>query len=139
MLRAFSKIGNSMQIPSWIRPALTGAAAGAAVLAIVGFSFGGWVTAGTASASVRDARTQLAARFCVNKFAAGPDAVAQLAILKKTKSWERDELIEEGGWASFSGIDGDLSGVADACAKQLTAMDSLPSMTQAVPTGVDNG
>jgi len=127
-----------MQIPSWISPALTGAAAGAAALAIIGFSFGGWVTAGTASASIRDARTQLAARFCVNKFAAGPDAVAQFAKLKKTKSWERDELIEEGGWASFPGVDGRVLGVADACAKQLANMDDLPSITQTVPTGADN-
>jgi len=127
-----------MQIPSWISPALTGAAVGAAALAIVGFSFGGWVTAGTAGASVRDARTQLAAKFCVNKFAAGPDAVAQFAKLKETKSWERDELIEEGGWASFPGVDGGVLGVADACAKQLANMDDLPSMTETVPTGADN-
>ncbi|MCI5075263.1 hypothetical protein [Oricola sp.] len=127
-----------MQIPSWISPALTGAAAGAAALAVIGFSFGGWVTAGTASASVREARTQVVAKFCVNKFAADPDAVAQFAKLKKTKSWERDQLIVEGGWASFPGIDGGILGVADACAKQLAKMDALPPMAQPVPTGADN-
>ena len=37
-----------MNIPEWLKPALYGAAAGAVALAIVGFSWGGWVTGGTA-------------------------------------------------------------------------------------------
>ena len=37
-----------MKIPEWLKPALYGAAAGAVALAIVGFSWGGWVTGGTA-------------------------------------------------------------------------------------------
>ena len=33
-----------MNVPSYLKPALTGAVIGAAALAIVGFSWGGWVT-----------------------------------------------------------------------------------------------
>ncbi len=35
-----------MKFPTWLKPALFGAAGGAIALAIVGFSWGGWVTGG---------------------------------------------------------------------------------------------
>jgi hypothetical protein len=38
-----------MKLPEWFKPALYGAAAGAVAIAIAGFSWGGWVTGGTAS------------------------------------------------------------------------------------------
>lgn len=116
-----------MQVPSWIGPALAGAAVGAALLAVAGFGVAGWVTASTASTAVREARTQLIAKLCVNKFAADPDAAANFAMLKEAKSWNRDEIIEKGGWASFPGVDQGILGVAYVCAKQLAAMDNLPS------------
>lgn len=40
--------GNVVQTPDWLKPALYGALAGATALAIAGFSWGGWVTGGTA-------------------------------------------------------------------------------------------
>lgn len=116
-----------MQIPSWTQPALTGAAVGAVVVALSGFSYGGWVTGGTAAgmatSAAREARTQLAASICAHNFAAAPDASAQLIKLKEMKSWNRDEFITEGGWAIISGLDDNVRGTADACAKQLAAMD----------------
>ena len=36
-----------MQLPTWLKPALLGAGVGAIALAIVGFSWGGWVTGGS--------------------------------------------------------------------------------------------
>ena len=38
-----------MQVPSETKPALWGAAGGAVALAIVGFTWGGWMTNGTAN------------------------------------------------------------------------------------------
>ena len=35
---------NIMQIPTWVKPAVYGAGAGAVALAIIGFTWGGWVT-----------------------------------------------------------------------------------------------
>jgi hypothetical protein len=134
-----------MQIPSWTKPALTGAAGGAVVLAIAGFSWGGWVTGGTAQDmaedAARDASTAIVASLCVNKFAAGPNATAQLAKLKETKSWNQDDFIEDGGWASIPGIEDGMRGLANACAKQLVAMDELPmpAMAPAVEISADNG
>jgi alpha/beta superfamily hydrolase len=43
-----------MNSPEWLKPGLYGAAAGAIALAIVGFSWGGWVTGGTAKQMASD-------------------------------------------------------------------------------------
>ena len=54
-----------MNIPVWIKPAAYGAIVGGIIVAIVGFSWGGWVTGGTArtsaSAAADASRTDLAA------------------------------------------------------------------------------
>lgn len=120
-----------MQIPSSTKPALLGAAAGATVLAIVGFSsYGGWVTGGTAQDMAdkagNEAGKKIVASLCVKKFAAAPDAIAQLVKLKEAKSWERDNFIEDGGWSTIPGIEDGIKGVADTCAEQLIEMDKLP-------------
>ena len=107
-------------------------AAGAAVATmIVGFTAGGWTTGGSAAAmaerAARDARAELAATVCVQKFAAEADAAEKLAALKKASSWERDAFMEEGGWVLLTGMEKAVPGAADACADQLVAMDHLPS------------
>ena len=45
---------NIMQTPEWLKPGLYGAACGAAALAVIGFSWGGWVTGGTARTMAAD-------------------------------------------------------------------------------------
>lgn len=132
-----------MQIPPGTRPALMGAVAGAVVLAIAGFSYGGWVTGGTAQSmadtAASDARTQLVAGLCVNRFVAEPDASAQLVKLKEIKSWDRDDFIDEGGWASIDGVGDDVRGAANECARQLAAMEMVPAAAAVVPASADNG
>src|SRR5688572_3378550 len=95
-----------MKIPIETKPALWGFACGAAALAIVGFSWGGWMTGGKAesSASMRaDAAVVAAlAPLCVANFQRAADVGVQLAELKKASSWSRGEIIEKGGWATFS-------------------------------------
>ena len=62
---------NPMQIPVWLKPGLWGAASGAVVMAIVGFSQLGWKTEGTAEQLAQDrADTAVVAAlvpFCVAK------------------------------------------------------------------------
>lgn len=119
-----------MQNTDWAKAAATGAGAGAVVLAIAGFTWGGWVTGGTAHRmadnAARDARTEVVASLCVHNFAAGPDAKGQLAKLKETRSYERDNFIEDGGWANIPGLEDGMRGVANACADRLVAMEKLP-------------
>jgi hypothetical protein len=45
---------NIMHPPEWLKPGLYGAACGAVALAVIGFSWGGWVTGGTARTMAAD-------------------------------------------------------------------------------------
>ncbi|WP_137391202.1 hypothetical protein [Rhodoligotrophos defluvii] len=98
---------------------------------IIGFSWGGWVTGGTArdmaDTAAEEARAQLAATVCVDRFMDAADARTQLAALKETSSWERDSFIEEGGWATLPGMDEPVEASADLCAERLAEMQLPPS------------
>lgn len=103
-----------------------------ALTMILGFTVGGWVTGGTAATMERqsavDARQSLVASLCVNNFVSSPQASSALAKLKEASSWEQDDFIEEGGWASIAGLKEQVSGAADACADRLAEMESIPEV-----------
>lgn len=111
---------------------------------LIGFTVGGWTTGGSAAVmaekAARDARAQLAASICVEKFVttAGAD---KLTALKDASQWQRDNFVEEGGWTQLVGIEKAVPGAADLCATELVAMDSLPVRTvaPAVPTTTTDG
>jgi len=79
--------------------------AGSVVVAtIVGFSWGGWVTGGSAQEmaeeSAAQARQEVAAVVCVDRFMAAPDAGVQLIALQEiTSPRAQGKFVEEGGWA----------------------------------------
>ena len=109
-----------MNMPTNTKPWIQGAVAGAIVLAIVGFSWGGWVTGGTAaknSASAsHDAVVAALAPICVERFRAQPDAVVKADALIKSSSWERGNLVEKSGFATMPGAKSADADVARACA-----------------------
>ncbi len=107
---------------------------GAAVLTmIVGFTAGGWTTGGTAMTmatdAARNARAELVANVCVEKFVNGPNASQKLAELKEISSYKRDTFIKDGGWVQLAGMEREASGAADLCASHLASMDALPART----------
>ena len=98
---------------------------------VIGFSWGGWVTGGTATRMAADAAAgasaQIAAADCINRFENDPDAKAQLAALKKAdSSYERGDLIQKGGWATMPGSKEPVVGAADICAQKLMSI-KLPA------------
>jgi hypothetical protein len=106
-----------------IKPAAWGAIAGAVALAIVGFSWGGWMLGGPAE-RMAQARADTAVvtaltPICIAKFRAQADAAAKLTELKKASTWEQGSYIEKGGWATIPGTDAPSTAVARACAEQL--------------------
>jgi hypothetical protein len=117
--------------PEWTKPAVYGVAVGAVATLIIGFNWGGWVTGGTASEMAakasQAAQEQLVASICVERFAAAPDAAAKLAALKKTKTWEQDTFVTEGGWIQVDALEEQITGAAGLCADQLIAMESIPA------------
>lgn len=103
-------------------------AAGVAVATIVlGFTVGGWVTGGTAQEmaenAVDEARAQLVANVCVEKFVSSEQFASQLTALKETSSWDRDSMIADGGWTTLPGLEDAVGGAADLCAERLAEME----------------
>jgi len=81
------------------------ACAGSVIAAtIVGFSWGGWTTGGSAQEMAEDsaaqARQELAAVVCVDRFMAAPDVGVQLTALKELeRSYQQGKFVADGGWA----------------------------------------
>ena len=100
-----------------------GIAIGAVATILVGFSFGGWVTGGTARKTAeRDAKYATIAALapiCVEKFENNADAAMNLSTLKKISLWQQASFIEKGGWATMPGASEADMGVAQACAELL--------------------
>lgn len=92
---------------------------------IVGFAWGGWVTGGSAAqraaSAASNARAELAAQVCVERFERSPTAAVELASLKKTDEWERGSFMKKGGWVTLPGMTTPVSGAADLCAEKLVA------------------
>ncbi|NLS07977.1 hypothetical protein HGP14_32690 [Rhizobium sp. P32RR-XVIII] len=107
---------------------------GVSVLTMVlGFTMGGWTTGGRASVmasnAAKQATSELVASMCVQNFVTGTDAAKNLAALKETSSWQRNDFIEKGGWMTIAGLDEKVDGAADLCAETLADMKELPAAT----------
>jgi len=115
-----------MNIPMETKPALWGMVGGAIAAAIIGFTWGGWVTGGRAETDAKqraDTAVVVAlAPVCVERFQRAPDVAANLAALKKTEQWSQGGFIEKGGWATAPGAAAtdQASAVAKACAALLS-------------------
>jgi hypothetical protein len=102
---------------------------------IVGFSWGGWVTGGTAgqmaTTSAQNASVLALTPLCVAK---GEGQAEQLAALKKESTWSRSDFVTKAGWVANVN-EKFRSAVATACASTLVeAMDAKP-VADAKPAG----
>ena len=114
-----------MNTPNWLKPGLFGAVVGAGALAIVGFSWGGWVTGSTAEKMASEqARSKVLAALvpiCVEQSSQDPGVVETLALLKDTSSYQRNDLLMKTGWATMPGSSDPDRDVASACMRVLAA------------------
>jgi hypothetical protein len=114
-----------LKIPIELKPGLWGAAGGAIAAAIIGFTWGGWVTGGRAATDATQGANAAVvvalAPVCVEKFQRTAGAEANLAALKKIDSWLQGDFVEKGGWATVTGSKStdQVSAVAKACATLL--------------------
>ena len=106
-----------------IKPVLWGAVAGAIVLAIVGFNWGGWVTSSNADAMAKETAANAVAErlgsICVAQFNQDSQKGQKLKEMKEKDVWDKGRYIEKQSWAIMPGDDKADSKVADACAKHL--------------------
>jgi hypothetical protein len=114
-----------MQVPAAIKPAIWGAIGGAVAAMIIGFTWGGWVTGGTAgrmaTTSAQDATVLALTPLCVAKAEQQPE---QLVLLKAESSWRREDFVTKAGWVANVN-EKYRSAVAKACASAI--VEAMPS------------
>jgi hypothetical protein len=103
---------------------IQGVVIGAVASMVIGFSWGGWVTGGTANKLAAEqagnAVVAVLTPLCVAKFLQDGDAKANLAVLQKISSnWEQGQYLEKGGWATRPGAASPDYELARACAAKL--------------------
>jgi hypothetical protein len=109
-----------------IQISVVSAIAGAIVLAIVGFSWGGWVTGGTAQ-DMADEKAENAVidrlvPICVSQYSKDPEKDVKLKELKDTNGWQKGEFVEKQGWATLPGEENPNRKVAEECANRIMAL-----------------
>ena len=97
---------------------------GALMTMYVGFNFGGWVTNGGAVAMAKETATTAVAErlgsICVAQFNRDKAKSEKLVEMKGKDAWEIGRFIDAQSWAIMPGDEKSDSGVADACARQLS-------------------
>jgi hypothetical protein len=97
--------------------------ASAVLTMIVGFSWGGWVTGGTARTTAEtmalEAVATRLAPICVLQSGRDPAQAAKLVALQAESSWQRGEYVGQQGWATMPGEPEPDGRVAQACAALL--------------------
>jgi len=102
-----------------IKYGIWGRICGGVIAMIVGFSWGGWTTAGTTQTMTKEAVLASQAAICVAQFMKQPNHEQKLKELGDVSSWQRAEVIEKGGWDKMPGQEKAGYAVARACADGL--------------------
>ena len=88
-----------MKIPESVKPAVWGMVGGGIATMIIGFSWGGWITAGAAgqmeNASAKAAIVQAFTPLCVARAEPQLDKLAELKTLSR---WKHNDFVAEAGW-----------------------------------------
>jgi hypothetical protein len=115
-----------MNSPEWLKPGLYGAVVGAGALAIVGFSWGGWMTAGAAEKmAAEQARAEVVAALvpiCIEQSNQDPQVQERLAEMKGARPIQRRDIIMNAGWATMPGATDPNRQVALACVEKLATL-----------------
>ena len=110
-----------------IKPLLWGIVVGAITLLIIIFWAGWVVTISTAEDRgkklAKEAVLEQLVPICVKQYLQDPNKVERFAELKEKSSYQRDDYVEESGWANMPGSESSVRGVADNCAKQIIELE----------------
>ncbi|HEY5740082.1 MAG TPA: hypothetical protein VIW27_10175 [Gammaproteobacteria bacterium] len=113
-----------MNISHNVKPAIWGMVAGAVATMVVGFSWGGWITRGTAgelkTASANAAVVEVLTPRCV---AHAEQQTDKLAVLRQESSWKYRDFVVSAGWVDDV-VDNYQYEVAIACANKLVGDDA---------------
>lgn len=101
---------------------LWGGVGGAVLAMIVGFNWGGWVTAKGAQKVSEDAVTAVQAAICAAQFMKAPTHDLRVKEFQATEGYRRTEFVEKGGWDRMPGQERAAWGVADTCASNIDSL-----------------
>ncbi|MET0529084.1 MAG: hypothetical protein ABW003_12235 [Microvirga sp.] len=112
-----------MKTPEWLRPGLDGVACGAIAVTLVGFTWGGWVTGGTArQMSADQSQAEVIAALtsiCLDQSKRDPQLAERVVLLKAASSYQRGDIVMKNGWATMPGTSEGNRLVASACADRI--------------------
>lgn len=108
-----------MTIPKWTKPGIYGALCGAIAATVIGFSWGGWTTGGSARAMAQDLAadevTLALVPVCLDHSAVDPERAGKIAALQELSGFSRRNAMLETGWATRPGSDTPDRNLASAC------------------------
>jgi predicted TIM-barrel enzyme len=114
-----------MTTPEWLKPGISGAVIGAVMTAVVGFSWGGWMTSDgagkMANAMARDRVTAAMVPVCLDMARNDPDRAAQLASIRDASRFRQRDAVMATGWATMPGSEAPDRDLAEACLAALQA------------------
>ncbi|MCF2906185.1 hypothetical protein L0666_14410 [Octadecabacter sp. CECT 8868] len=117
-----------MTFPEWTKPGFYGALGGAIAISILGFSWGGWTTSGTAQEMAQDHAseevTMAMVPVCLDMSASDPERAEKLASIQDASGFGRRRAMMETGWATLPGTDTPNSDLAAACIEELELNES---------------
>jgi len=94
---------------------------------LAGFTWGGWVTGGSAQRAAttmaNDAVVNRLSSICVAQFQQDPAKVEKLAEMMAASSYQRGNYVKEQGWATMPGDEQSDTKVATECAKVLAQLE----------------
>ena len=112
-----------MTFPEWTKPGVYGALIGAVAVSILGFTWGGWTTAGSAQDMADSFATEQVTLamvpVCLDRSQADADRTAKLLTLQEATSYQRRNAMMETGWATLPGNENPNRDLADACLAKL--------------------
>ena len=113
-----------MQIREMIQPVIIGLIVGGALTAIVGFNWGGWVSAAKANEIALQKSTLAVAEvmtpYCVAAALADPNYASLFETMKAGTSYDRTAIVTKAGWATPMGATAPNAALAAACQGKLT-------------------
>ena len=99
-----------------------GLVCGAIIAMIIGFGWGGWVTAGTSQKMTDTAVLASQAAICVAQYVKEPNSQEKLKEFAAVDSYKRSEFIEKGGWDKMPGQKEAGYDVRNACVTGLEVL-----------------
>ena len=114
-----------MEVPTWLKPAISGAVVGAIATMVLGFSQGGWYLGSSADRMAQEksaaAVIEALVPICVSQSQVDPNAAAKLYQLGALKSsYERRDFVMKAGWATMPTTEAPNGKLAAACAEVLS-------------------